>query len=105
MLLFGIGMQSYQKHVDDFMDGGIAITLRCLFLLMSFNKLDEYITSLCFYPTGSILTIGLSSGALKSYKGLPSFPQLLASHSKLQVWVCILCLFHALIYVAIVSIQ
>ena len=45
----------------------------------------QYITSLCFYPAGSYLTVGLNSGEVKSFKGLPSSLNLVASLTKPQV--------------------
>ena len=46
---------------------------------------DGYITSLCFHPTGSHLTIGFDTGEAKSFEGLPSSPHLIASLSKPEV--------------------
>ena len=46
---------------------------------------DGYITSLCFHPTGSHLTVGFDTGEAKSFEGLPSSPHLIASLSKPEV--------------------
>ena len=50
---------------------------------------DGYITSLCFHPTGSHLTIGFDTGEAKSFEGLPSSPHLIASLSKPEVLIIV----------------